>query len=252
MAAARHKVTLGHVSDVDEPSSPPARTAFTVGFVVGVSADKWARVWAERLPQLPLILRPTSDEQALEGLGADTDMVLARLPLALDPDSHRSIQLWTEMPVVVAPKDHPIAVVDSVTLAELADENLLEGRDDDTLDLVAAGVGIARMPQSVFRANGRRDVKAKEITDAEPTQIALIWPAGPQDEAIDEFIGIVKGRTAQSSRGTANEPAADPKPEKKPAPQAKKPAAKAKPVHRTGIRALPRSKKNSGGKRRSR
>ncbi|MFD1712945.1 LysR family transcriptional regulator substrate-binding protein [Amnibacterium flavum] len=239
------------MSESDELPESPARSTFTVAFVVGVSADKWARVWAERMPHLPLVLRLVDDAGALEALDGDADMTLARLPLEIDADVYRAIPLWTEMPVVVAPKDHPISVVDSVTLAELEDENLLEGRDDDALDLVAAGVGVARMPQSVFRATGRRDVKAREISDAEPTRIALVWKAGPPDDSVDEFVGIVRGRTAQSSRGTGGEAAAEPekKTERRQPPRG--PAAKAKPVHRTGLRALPRSKK-SGGKRRPR
>jgi hypothetical protein len=113
--------------------------------------------------------------------------------------------------MVVAAKDHPVKVFDTVTLADLVDEQLYPGWDDATLDIVAAGHGIARMPQSVFRATGRRDVVARAITDAEPTRVGLAWRATTGGPLVDEFIGIVRGRTANSSRGTETPPA-DPKP----------------------------------------
>ncbi|BDI22144.1 LysR family transcriptional regulator substrate-binding protein [Herbiconiux sp. L3-i23] len=202
-----------------EPDETRSRVTLIVGFVAGVSPDKWARVWAERMPHVELRLRPVAADAAVASLRAGNEMVFARLPLPpRDPTTGdqtsgdeaselHSIPLWEETPVVIAPKDHPVKLFDAVTLADLESENMLEGEDDATLDLVAAGVGLARMPQAVFRANGRRDVIARPISDAEPTRIALVWPAGATDEVLDEFIGVVRGRTVQSSRGAAPEPA---------------------------------------------
>ncbi len=193
-------------------------TGLTVGVVPGVSADKWTRIWQERLPEAELRVVPVTEEAAVAALDGSVDMVFARLPVPDDADLH-VIPLWEEVPVVVAAKDHPIKVVETVTLAELEDEELYPGADDATLDLVAAGHGIARMPQSVFRATGRRDVVARPITDAPATRIALVWPAGRTSDSIDEFIGIVRGRTANSSRGagTPASPAAAPAPRIRPA-----------------------------------
>jgi DNA-binding transcriptional LysR family regulator len=189
---------------------------FTVAFVPGVAPVRWARVWAERMPDVELRLLPVAptDIPAIltPGDGPVTDMCFARLPI--DEDGLSVIQLWEETPVAVAAKDHPLKVVDAVTLAELADEDTVEGQDEAALDLVAAGAGIARMPQAVFRALNRRDLVAKPITDAEPTRIALVWRTGPQSELLDEFIGIVRGRTAASSRGKAAEEAPTTKPAK--------------------------------------
>ncbi|BDZ47436.1 LysR family transcriptional regulator substrate-binding protein [Naasia aerilata] len=178
--------------------------SFTIGVVTGVSADKWIRVWRERMPDVPLSVLAVEEGAALEALADSADMVFARLPVPSDDDELSVIPLWSETPMVVAAKDHPVKVFDTVTVADLADEELYDGWDDATLDIVAAGHGVARMPQSVFRATGRRDVVAREITDAEPTRVGLVWrTSGP---LIDEFIGIVRGRTANSSRGAAPEP----------------------------------------------
>jgi hypothetical protein len=126
----------------------------------------------------------------------------------------------------VAAKSHPVKLFDAVTEADIADEQLYPGWDDGVIDIVAAGHGIARMPQSVFRATGRRDVVARPISDAEPTRVGLVWLRTTSGDLVDEFIGIVRGRTANSSRGVATppEPAPRRRPEpKRPAPRTQKP-----------------------------
>ncbi|HEY8590477.1 MAG TPA: LysR family transcriptional regulator substrate-binding protein [Naasia sp.] len=197
--------------------------AFTVGVVRGVSADKWARVWRERMPDVPLEIVAVDEGGAVEALAGAADMVFARLPV---DDDLNAIPLWEELPVVVAAKDHPVKLFDTVTLADIAEEETYPGWDDATLDIVAAGHGIARMPQSVFRATGRRDVVAREVSDADPTRIALVWPAEASGPLIDEFIGIVRGRTANSSRGAAS--VEDP-PESPPPRQTRRPAPTTRP-----------------------
>jgi DNA-binding transcriptional LysR family regulator len=181
--------------------------ALRIGVVPGVSADKWIRIWRDRMRNVPLEVVPLSGEDAAGALGETADMVFARLPLPEAGDDLHVIPLWTETPVVVAAKDHPIKVFDSVTVADLEDEDDYPGWDDATLDIVAAGHGIARMPQSVFRATGRRDLVAREVSDAEPTRVALVWRAASDGPLIEEFIGIVRGRTANSSRGAGSSPA---------------------------------------------
>jgi hypothetical protein len=136
-----------------------------------------------------------------------------------------------------------VKVFDAVTEADIADEELYPGWDDAVLDIVAAGTGIARMPQSVFRATGRRDLVARPVTDAPPSRVGLVWLRDDEDPLVEEFIGIVRGRTTNSSRGDA-EPAPAPAPT--PTPKAKQqPARKAQPARPGRTRPRP-----SGGKRR--
>ena len=201
---------------------------FVVAFVVGVTPAKWARVWGERMPRHPLTLLPTGD--ALAALDDGTAQVaLTRLPV--DVEGLSVIALYTEQAVVVAPKDHAIEALDALTLADLADETVLVGEWAPTIELVAANVGVTVLPQSVARALSRRDVIARPVTDAPTTQVALVWPIDAPSDLIDEFIGIVRGRTANSSRGQVAVP--EQKPAAKPA---AKPGAKsgAKPVARAG------------------
>lgn len=234
---------------MSELSSSPIDTTFVVAFVVGVTPGKWAGVWAERLPTHPLELRPLSPVDAVAALhSGEVDAAFLRLPIAQSeqPQAEQpqpaqpqlsSITLYSEQPVVVVPKDHAIEALDSVTLADLSAENLVEdvlspGDWSAAVELVAANVGVAVMPQSVARALSRKDVVAKPVTDAPITEIALVWPADTTTELVEEFIGIVRGRSANSSRGTPTPPTEKPKPAKKPV-QAKSPkSAHAKPKPR--------------------
>ena len=176
-----------------------APSPFVVGFVSGVTPGKWARVWGERRRWHPLELRPLGQDDALAGLSAgDLDAAFLRLPVA--DESLSAIPLYEEQPVVVAPKDHPVAAFESLTLVDLAGETVLEGAWDETIPLAAANVGVAIVPQSVARAHSRRDLIARPVTDAPPTRVALAWPTARTTEEVELFIGIVRGRTANSSR----------------------------------------------------
>lgn len=173
---------------------------FVVAFVTGVTPGKWTRIWGERMPHSPIEAMPASDADALHALHNGTaDVALLRLPIA--DEGLSVIPLYTESAGVVAPKDHPIAAFEAIVLADLEGETVLEGQDADTVELVAANVGVAVMPQSVARAHSRRDVVARPVTDAPGTTIALVWVAEKTTPAVEEFIGIVRGRTANSSRG---------------------------------------------------
>lgn len=168
------------------------------------------------MPASPLTLRALSQGDALDALADGTvDAALLRLPV--EDQSISTIALYAEQPVVVAAKGHALEAVDTVTLAELAGFGILDGSDwAAAVELAAANVGVAVMPQSVARAHSRRDVTARPVTDAPETRVALAWPTARTTAAVDEFIGIVRGRTANSSRGVRS-----PEPEKKPEPAKK-------------------------------
>lgn len=176
-----------------------------VAFVPGVTPGKWARAWSERMPRHPLSLLPLDPPDALAALAAATaDMALLRMPVPAETAGGAAISaipLYEEQAVVVAAKDHAIAAADAVALSELGEFAVLEGQWGPLVELVATGVGVAVMPQSVARAFSRRDVIARPVTDAPPTRIALAWLTGNPAPELEEFIGIVRGRTANSSRG---------------------------------------------------
>ena len=203
------------------PVVEPLHATFVVAYVLGVTPGKWAGIWNDRMPRHPLELRPVSPADAVAALvSGEADVALLRLPLE-HPDLS-TIPLYVEKPVVVVPKDHAVEALDSVTLAEL--EGVLDGDWAAAVELVAANTGVAVMPQSVARALSRRDVVARPVSDGPETRVALAWPTGSTSPEVEEFIGIVRGRTANSSRGEPTPKT--PKPPRKPRavqPRAKRP-----------------------------
>ena len=178
---------------------------FTVAYVLGVTPGKWAGIWNERMPRHPLALTQVSPAEAVAALvSGAADVALLRLPV--EDESLSTIPLYVEKAVVVVPKGHVIEALDSVTLADL--EDVLAGEWEADVELVAANVGVAVMPQSVARALSRKDVVARPVVDGQETRVALVWATTTPE--IEEFIGIVRGRTANSSRGEPTPPTPKP------------------------------------------
>lgn len=172
---------------------------FVVAFVPGVTPGKWERIWRERMPRSPLEMRAHPPDAALTALRDGTAHMALLRDVTADDELH-VIPLYREQPVVVAPKDHAVAAFDELTLADLDGETMLPGDDAATVELVAANVGLAIMPMSVARAHSRRDVISRPLTDAADTGVGLAWLRDADDTRLDTFIGIVRGRTANSSR----------------------------------------------------
>jgi DNA-binding transcriptional LysR family regulator len=191
------------------PATPPRprHEPLVVAFVPGVTPGKWERIWRERRPPGRLDLTPLNQDAALKALAeGSAHMALVR-DTSPDDDRH-AIELYREAPVVVAPKGSLPASLDSLTRADLASlddlallpVDLLGGSGLDAIELVAANVGVAVMPQSVARAHSRKDVVARPLSDGVETRVSLVWPIVSAHPLVDEFIGIVRGRTANSSR----------------------------------------------------
>ena len=179
----------------------------TVAFVPGVTPGKWERVWRERRPRGRLDLVSMNQDAALTALTDGTAHMALLRDVAAD-DRWHAIPLYREAPVVVAPRGSLVASLDEVSLDELRalDDvivlpvDLIGGSGTDAVELVAANVGVAVMPQSVARAASRKDVVARPLRDTPDTGISLVWPVAGAHPLVEEFIGIVRGRTANSSR----------------------------------------------------
>ena len=198
---------------------------FSLAFVAGVTPTKWTRTWAERRPDQPLEVfrtEPAEQDQVLRDGRAQVSLV--RLPV--DETDLSLIALYREIPVVVAAKNHFIADQDSVLVADLADEHLLQDPDavpewravatevrdrtrralptmrdlDEAMEQVAAGVGILIVPHSIARLHSRKDVVSRPVEDVAECQVSLAWLTSETTEDVEEFIGIVRGRTKDSSR----------------------------------------------------
>ncbi|GAA4794134.1 LysR family transcriptional regulator substrate-binding protein [Streptomyces ziwulingensis] len=207
-------------------TAPQAPLSFRLAYVPGVMPDKWVRVWGQRLPDVPLSLAQVTAARApgvlLDG---DADAGLVRLPV--DRDALSAIPLYTETTVVLVPKDHVVTAADEVSVEDLADDLVLHPLDDvldwerlpgrpaaerpattaDAVELVAAGIGVLVVPLSLARFHHRRDLTHRPVTDAPVSRVALCWPQDAHTDLVEDFIGIVRGRTVNSTRGRKAEPA---------------------------------------------
>ncbi|MGB3895603.1 LysR family substrate-binding domain-containing protein [Mycolicibacter sinensis] len=197
--------------------NPPS---LTLGYVPGGTPAKWARVWGQRHPDVPLLLHTVEAADAAAAVRAGTVDVALLRPLS-DTAGLAVIPLYEETTVAVVSKDHVFNAVDEITSADLVDEPLLLPLDDvvawadapgkpidhrpettqDAIELVAAGLGALIVPQSLARLYHRKDLAYRPISDAPTCPVSLAFAEGPQMVLVEEFVGIVRGRKPGSSRG---------------------------------------------------
>ena len=164
---------------------------------------KWRRIWQERFPRVGLEISEVTETTQRDQLTGDTlDLCFVRLPI--DREGLHAIPLYDEIPVVWMSKDFLLAALDEVHEADLAEFRVVEDYGRDSLDLAIYSAAALRVPLSVARTQSRRDMVHRQIVDGEPTTIALAWRIDNDHPWIDEFIGIVRGRTPNSSRTVAD------------------------------------------------
>jgi DNA-binding transcriptional LysR family regulator len=136
-------------------------------------------------------------------------MAFVRLPV--EREGLHLVPLYQEVPVAVLPKEHLYAELDEVSEDDLSGEH----RPDlsvmtvrQAVEVVAAGTGLLILPMSVARMHRRKDVVAVPVRDLEPTRVGLAWPVDADDPRLEEFVGVVRGRTTRSSRGPGSTEAA--------------------------------------------
>lgn len=177
-----------------------------MGFVPGVTLSRWRRTWAERYPQTPLAVTAVtqSDQRGVLDRG-EVDLCFVRLPL--ETDGLHLIPLYEEAAVVVVPRDHPVSVFESVMLAELADEDVVDADDPEAaIAAVAAGTGVYLTPLAVARTYARRDVVARPVSDAPGTRVGLAWLRADPHPLTEDWVGVVRGRSVTSTRGQPSPP----------------------------------------------
>lgn len=202
-----------------------------VAYVPGVMPGKWVGRFRETHQQDTLDARPLSEgENPLDELTAGrARLVLLRFHEGSSPASPRLhvIPLYTERPVIVAPRDHdaeyhdedaviPADAAESWPRLNPADYPPAVGGTAMMVEVLAAGgSSVAVLPQSLARLHARKDTVTRFVDGEPATVVGLAWPrvdptlpdveqplavAAQDDPLVEEFIGVVRGRRAGSSR----------------------------------------------------
>ena len=188
-------------------------TRFTIGFMPGITLTPVVRLLRERHSGLDVRMLRTGWHDQVEVLhDARADIGIVRLPI--DPAGLEVRPLYTEPRLAVVASTHRLAGKQSIHVADLAADHLLQDPDavpewrdiavelrsgerrpvpqihsvEEKLELVAGGQGIAVIPQSTANFYTRPDVEAIPIEDLGPNHVAAAWPTGRTTPLIREFV----------------------------------------------------------------
>jgi DNA-binding transcriptional LysR family regulator len=175
--------------------------SFTIGFMPGLIVTAAVRAMLGLHPQLTVdVLRTSWDDQTEVLHDGRADVSYVRLPV--DQGGLQVRRLLAEPRVAVLPAGHRLAGKDTIMIADLADEHLLqdpgavpEWRDiatemrtrrrsapvfrtvEEKLEHVAAGHGIVLLPLSTAAFYTRPDITYSHVSDIPPNQVCLAWDA---------------------------------------------------------------------------
>lgn len=191
-------------------------STFTVGFMPGLTVTAEVRTFRERHPELAVELVRTTWADQVETLhDGRVDVGFVRLPM----EQRRLVvrPLFDEPRAVVVPADHRLAGKESVRIADLAGDHLLQdpaavpewrdiaeelragparpvpsfGSVEEKLEHVAAGHGVAVLPQSAARYYTRPDVVVVAVEDRGPNHVCLAWSVANRSPLPAEFAGTL-------------------------------------------------------------
>jgi DNA-binding transcriptional LysR family regulator len=196
-------------------SATEASRTFTIGFMPGITFTPAVVALTARHPGVNVRLLRTSWDNQVEVLrDGRADVSIVRLPI--DQHGLQVRPLFQEPRVVVLPAGHHLADRQSVTIADLAAEHLLQDPDavpewrdvalemregnrtevppiyqvEEKLELVAAGAGVCVIPLSTARFYTRPDVIPVPINDIGPNQVCLAWMATRRSPLIRDFVEV--------------------------------------------------------------
>ena len=178
-------------------------TTLRVGFVPGVEPDRFLRRWKSGRRRAWLELAPVPLSRQHEVLeSGEVDMCFVRLPLT--DEALHLVPLWEERAAIVVGSEDVLSLLDEIGPEDLEGETEIPAANADDaaerIAVAATGVGFTRVPLSLARLHHRKDAVSRPLREAPPTRIARAWPRAADDPLRQEFVGVVRGRTARSSR----------------------------------------------------
>lgn len=182
--------------------------SLTIAYVHGTAPDKWFARYAANTSHG--IERTFGCDDPLPSLFAgEIDVALARLPdPRIDTFDYHVVRLYEEEPGIGLPADNELTLLDAIGDEDIAD-GTVNYRPAETVDVaevraaaqvVAANVGMVIAPRPLLRSMNFKGVAHRPYTDGAPTTIAVVWHKDKDCDAIQDFVGITRGRTANSSR----------------------------------------------------
>lgn len=268
-----------------------------LGFVRGIAPTKWAKRYIvathTRLQLVPI----AAAFSPRDPVSPDYDMLLERTAPGVRPvgtgenGTRRSLRLYNEQVALVVSVDHELAGDSEISAADLALVPLLDHSDHApewpapepwadpewkpknvraALELVATGAGAILLPLPLARhISSKKQHALLQVTgEGSPagTTVWATWETAADSADMQQLAGILRGRTARSSREgslAAGAPTEAPKKQAAPAPKKKQPKLKAnsrgaqlaavrEKAERAKAekRAAARKAKKGGGKRR--
>jgi DNA-binding transcriptional LysR family regulator len=201
------------------------RGSFTIGFMPGLIVTQAVRALAGRHPELTVnVLRTSWDDQTEVLRDGRADVSYVRLPA-----DQRGLQirpLLSEPRVAALPAGHRLVGKDAITIADLADEHLLQdpgavpewrdiaaemrtrrrraapvfGTVEEKLEHVAAGHGIVLLPLSTAVFYTRPGIAYSHVSDIPPNQVCLAWDATRRSRLIQDFVAIAADHPPVASK----------------------------------------------------
>jgi len=190
----------------------------TIGFMPGITLTPVVRLLRARHPGLDVrMLRTGWHDQVAVLRDGRADVGIVRLPI--DRTGLAVVPLYTEPRVAVVASGHRLAGKNSVRIADLAEDHLLQDPDavpewrdvavelrtgthrgvpvihsvEEKLELVAAGEGIAIIPASTADFYTRTGVEVLPVEDLGPNHVAAAWPAARGGVIVREFADAAAG-----------------------------------------------------------
>jgi DNA-binding transcriptional LysR family regulator len=199
------------------------RGALRVAFAAhaaGEASTEIFRRFAEEHPVIEVELVESATLEGLQQLVADqqADASFAWLPILHDELEHEIV--FSEQKSVGMHPEHRLAAQEHVRPEELVAEPIVSSWEhyspetlkywlgpfrerrteidlhatsvDECLSLVARGLAVYVVPESVQRFYGRPDVVYRPLTGVEPASVALLWHRDTQNAAVDAFVEVTR------------------------------------------------------------
>ncbi|MFI6277248.1 LysR family transcriptional regulator [Streptomyces sp. NPDC050988] len=189
-------------------------SAFTVGFMPGITVTGAVRAFSARHPELSVQVVRTSWADQVQGVHEGLlDVSFVRLPV--DRRGLTLRPLFREPRVAVLPTGHRLAGKESIVIADLATERLLQDPDavpewrdlpertgegaeprlsfatvEEKLEHVATSGGVLVLPLSTAAYYTHTDVAHVPVDDIGPGEVCLAWSADRRSPRLPEFADI--------------------------------------------------------------